>query len=233
MKPYYQDEFVTIYHDDCRHVVPFLGHFDALVTDPPYGIGEAAGKNKTRGKTTCFGSKRASPAQAKDYGNLSWDNETPPVWIFGMLLWYAKYKIIFGGNYFNLPPSKCWLVWDKENGTTDFADCELAWTNINKAVRKLTYRWNGMLQEPGRPKEFRQHPTQKPVAVMKWCIGHLPEVPALIVDPFMGSGSTLRAAKDLGIKCVGIEREEQYCEIAARRMSQEVLNFPTQTAEVL
>jgi DNA modification methylase len=104
--------------------------------------------------------------------------------------------------------------------TGDFADCELAWTNLDKAVRRITYRWNGMLQEPGYPKEFRQHPTQKPEAVMSWAMGQAPSTVRTVMDPFAGSGTTLVVAKRLGLKAVGIEREEAYCEVAAHRLSQ-------------
>ena len=134
----------------------------------------------------------------------------------------SQYQIIFGGNYFGLPPSSCWLVWDKDN-TGDFADCELAWTNLKKAVRRLKWRWNGMLQENMANKELREHPTQKPLEVMKWAMKHAPEDCQTILDPFMGSGTTLRAAKDLGRKAIGIEIEEKYCEIAVNRLRQEVL----------
>src|SRR5262249_44460370 len=115
-----------------------------------------------------------------------------------------------------------WLVWDKDNGASDFADCELAWTNLRKAVRQFTYRWNGMLQEPGYPKELRQHPTQKPEALMRWCLAHAMPVES-VLDPFMGSGTVLRAGKDAGLSATGVEREERYCEIAAKRLAQEVL----------
>ena len=128
-------------------------------------------------------------------------------------------QIIFGGNYFTLPPTTCWLVWDKLNGDTDFADCELAWTNLKKAVRRKTHLWNGMIRKGG---EDRYHPAQKPLEVITWALGHAGEVKT-IFDPFAGSGTTGRAAKDLGLHCTMIEREERYCEIAAKRMAQEVL----------
>ena len=116
-------------------------------------------------------------------------------------------------------------MWDKKNGDTDFADCELAWTNQPKAVRLFRWRWNGMLQEAaGSKKEIREHPTQKPVALMKWCISFFPECRS-VIDPFAGSGTTLVAAKALGLTAIAIEREEKYCEVAANRLAQEILAF--------
>lgn len=211
MEPYYDHGGFTIYNATCEDF-PQTG-FDLMLTDPPYGIGEANGKNVSRRKL----------AVSKDYGAKAWDNEPPPEALLNRLRSQARESIIFGGNYFNLPPSSCWLVWDKDNGATDFADCELAWTNLKKAVRKFKWKWQGMLQEvSGARKEIRQHPTQKPLAVMKWCIRQASE-PKTMLDPFMGSGTVLVAAKLSGAKCIGIEIEEEYCEIAANRLAQGVL----------
>jgi len=131
----------------------------------------------------------------------------------------CKSQIIFGGNYYDLPPTTCWLVWDKLNGENDFADCELAWTNLPKAVRRKAHLWNGMIR---KGQEERYHPTQKPLEVMTWALSMAGEV-STVLDPWMGSGTTLRACKDFGKSCVGIDREERYCEIAAKRLAQEVL----------
>jgi len=219
MRPYYDQSGVTIYHGRALSVLdeaydgfhgPF--QFDLLLTDPPYGIGEARGRNKSRGNI----------AEARDYGVSNWDDR-PAQEAIALARRLSRWQIVFGGNYYDLPPSKCWLVWDKDNGGNDFADCELAWTNLDKAVRKLTYRWNGMLQEPGCARDDRQHPTQKPEAVMRWALMQAPETVKTVLDPFMGSGTTLVACKRLGRSCVGIEREERYCEIAARRLQQEAL----------
>lgn len=199
----------TLYHGDCSVILPQLEGIDLILTDPPYGIGEAAGKNKSRG------TKRI---QARDYGNDNWDDKTPPAWLFGMMQEKSKHQIIFGGNYFGLPPSSCWLVWDKENGANDFADCELAWTNLKKAVRIKKWRWNGMRQENMRQKEIREHPTQKPVPIMEWCISHAPDTTQVICDPFMGSGTTGIAAHKAGKRFIGIEREKKYFDIACRRI---------------
>ena len=209
MKPYYEEPGITIYHGDCREILPTLPKVDLVLTDPPYGISEAAGKNKSRSKC----------ATSKDYGNDTWDNAPPPEWLFGLMIEKSVNQIIFGGNYFKLPLSPCWLVWDKDNGATDFADAELAWTNLPKAVRLLKWRWQGMLQENMAHKEFRDHPTQKPVPVMKWALSHAGDVKTCL-DPFMGSGTTLVACKQAGVSCIGIEREEKYCEIAVKRLAQ-------------
>jgi len=158
---------------------------------------------------------------AKDYGTLNWDNIAIEQEFINKLAQYPS--IIFGGNYYAMPPSTCWLVWDKHQ-TGDFADCELAWTNLPGAVRRIDYLWNGMIKQ--RP-EQRWHPTQKPLDVMKWCINQadtkLKKRVETILDPFAGSGTTLRAAKDMSRKAIGIEREEQYCEVAVNRLRQEVL----------
>lgn len=196
----------TLYLGDCADILPTLPRVDAVVTDPPYGIGEAAGKAKTRGKL----------AKAKDYGNDSWDNAPIPIELMQAIREAGQWQIIFGGNYYDCPPTKCWLVWDKVNGNNDFADCELAWTNLPKAVRLIRYMWNGMLREKGA--ERGEHPTQKPLQVMKWCIGHLPAPAETILDPFMGSGTTGVAAIQMGRKFIGIEREERYFEAACRRI---------------
>lgn len=210
--PYYDVDGITIYHGDCRDVAWSLNGVDLVVADPPYGIGEARGKNASR----------TNLAVAKDYGVAAWDDSPPPRWVIEMILSVGDHHIIFGGNYFHLPPSSCWLVWDKENGANDFADCELAWTDLKKAVRKIRWMWNGMLKETP---EDRVHPTQKPLAVIKWAIKQAPDTCSLILDPFMGSGTTLVAAKLLGRKCIGIEIEEKYCEIAAKRLEQKVFQW--------
>ena len=214
MKPYYEHAGITIFHGRCEDILPDLGLVDLLLTDPPYGIGEAAGKNKSR----------SNLAISKDYGDEAWDNAPPDAALIELARSKCRYQIIFGGNYFHLPPSPCWLVWDKVNGQSDFADCELAWTNLPKAVRMIRWHWAGMLQENMDRKETRFHPTQKPLGVMAWAISQAPEC-ASLGDPFMGSGTSLVAAKNRGMTAWGIEQSERYCETAARRLSQEVLEF--------
>lgn len=220
---YWQEKFeshcglVTLYLGDSREVLPYVGNVDALVTDPPYGIKEASGKNKTR----------SNMAVAKDYGTDSWDDATEDD-LISLAISKAQSSIVFGGNYYYLPPSSCWLVWDKMN-TGDFADCELAWTNLKKAVRKISHRWNGMIREGN---EERFHPTQKPLKVMEWCIYQLPDEAHIIIDPFMGSGTTGVASVRLGRRFVGIEKEPRYFEIAKRRIM-ESLSIPQADASGL
>ena len=197
----------TLYLGDCREVLPTLAPCDLILTDPPYGIGEAAGRNKSRTKM----------AVAKDYGNDDWDNEPPPAWVIELMRDKAKWQVFFGGNYYALPPARCWLVWDKDNGENDFADCELAWTNLPKAVRRLRWRWAGMLQQDMANKEERQHPTQKPVPVMRWALLQVPDAQT-VCDPFMGSGTTGVACVTEGRTFIGIERESKYFDIACKRI---------------
>lgn len=192
---------------DCREILPKLGKVDAVVTDPPYGNGEAAGKNRSR----------VHLATAKDYGYSEWDSK-PAHEAIAEAVAAAKWSVVFGGNYYDLPPTSCWLIWDKLNGASDFADCEMAWTNLPKAVRRIQWLWNGMLRAE---KGVREHPTQKPVGVMKWCIEHLPAPHnQTILDPFMGSGTTLVACQRLGRNGIGIEIDEGYFDIACRRIEQ-------------
>jgi DNA modification methylase len=204
----------TLYNADCMEVMPQLQQFDACLTDPPYGIGAG---NYTRGGTQYGKSK----AKCKEYELKDWDT-APPFAAVHSAISISNKSIVFGGNYFELPPSPCWLVWDKQNGEgSGYADCELAWTNLDKAVRRIYYRWAGMLQKHmGDKKEVRQHPTQKPVGVMEWCIGHLPDSTETILDPFMGSGTTGVACVKLGRKFTGIELDKDYFDIACKRIEE-------------
>jgi len=198
----------TLYLGDCSDILPTLDKADAVVTDPPYGIGESAGKNKSRGKL----------AVAKDYGDDDWDISPVSDELIKSVIGAGRNAIVFGGNYYAMPPTKCWLIWDKENGESDFADAELAWTNLNKAVRLKRYMWNGMLRANKEPRG--DHPTQKPIGIMEWCISHLPDGTQTILDPFMGSGTTGVACMNLQRKFVGIEREQKYFDIACKRIEQ-------------
>jgi DNA modification methylase len=225
MTPYYQHGGITIYHGDCREVLMGGGIVaDLLCTDPPYGLNMGSAVHRQGQGVKCHqsGLAKGKAIKPRNYGDSDWDSSAPDADLIGLIRSCAPRQIIFGGNYFPLPPSKCWLVWDKLRGNTDFADCELVWTNLNKSVRRIAYRWNGFLVQPGC-KDVRTHPTQKPIDVMRWAILQAPDTCDTILDPFMGSGTTLEAAKSLGRRAIGIEREERYCEIAAQRLAQEVL----------
>ena len=194
---------------DCLKVMPLLGRVDAVVTDPPYGIGEGNAKGQTRGKL-------AAPRQYA--GKDGWDAAPASAAHMAAIRAASDHQIIFGGNYFEgLGPTSCWLIWDKQNGENDFADCELAWTNLPKAVRRIYWRWNGMIRKGS---DVREHPTQKPVGVIEWCIGHLPETAKTILDPFMGSGTTLVACQRLGRQGIGIELDPDYFAIACKRVDE-------------
>lgn len=185
---------------DCISVMPLLGRFDAILTDPPYGIGAHSGTGK--------------------YGRLrgysgDWDNYAPD------LSWIADCKspaIVWGGNYFDLPPSRAFLIWDKGAGFKgrDFAECEMAWCSFDANARVLSY-------DPLARGDYRggnkQHPTQKPVALMEWCLGFLPDA-RTILDPFAGSGSTGVACVNMGRSFTGIERDPDYFQIMCKRIDE-------------
>jgi DNA modification methylase len=202
---------------DCLEILPTLPPVDAVITDPPYGIGEAAKNHKSRNKLT------GSP----NYTRSEWDNLPAADDAIELILRTGKLQVIFGGNYFKLPPSTCWLVWDKLNGDNDFADCELAWTNAPVAVRLIRHMWAGMLRDSERDTP-RVHPTQKPVAVMSWAMDKIKlQVPSTVCDPFMGSGTTGIACIRTGRQFIGIEKDPAHfktaCERIARELQQQTL----------
>jgi site-specific DNA-methyltransferase (adenine-specific)/modification methylase len=205
-------EGVEVWLGDCREILPMLGKFDAVVTDPPYGIGADSTMHKQSG--TKYGKAAAAK---REYRATDWDIEPIPQDLMMLVQSAAKWNIIFGGNYYSFPASTCWLVWDKENGDNGFADCELAWTNLPKAVRRIKWMWNGMLRKGGESREG--HPTQKPVEVMRWAIGQLPEPNQTILDPFCGSGTTGMAAVKSGKRFTGIEVDPIYFDLACSRIS--------------
>jgi site-specific DNA-methyltransferase (adenine-specific)/modification methylase len=194
---------------DCLEVMPLLGAFDAVVTDPPYGIGESQAKNLSRNHL----------AECTVYAGNDFDHLPAAPEAIQVMRDISKYQIIFGGNYFDLPPTKCWLVWDKQTGESDFADCELAWSNMDRAVRRIVWQWSGFLRKGEARGVKRVHLTQKPVEVMEWCLGFLPKAQT-ILDPFMGSGTTGVACQKLGRAFTGIELDPDYFDIACKRIDE-------------
>ena len=219
MEAYYKTDLTTIYNSSHLEILKTYpdNHFDLLFTDPPYGIGESGKKNHSR-------SKLATTTKFEDF---EWDNEIPTEEEFKEMLRVSKKAIIFGGNYFveYLHNSPCWIVWDKNNGKTDFADCELAWTNFNTAVRKYKFTWQGMLQEDMKFKEKRYHPTQKPLKLYSMILSDYNKEKGLVLDCYAGSFTTAIACEQLGIKNICIEREQKYCDIGVKRLNNMQLKF--------
>ena len=186
--------------------------FDLAIVDPPYGIKQDGRNNHTREKL----------AKPKDYRGLSlYDNCSPDKEYFKELIRVSKNQIIWGANHFisKIPfDSSCWIVWDKDNGLTHFADCELAYTSFKTAVRKATFKWQGMLQQDMKNKEFRIHPNQKPVKLYQWLISEYCKIGDLIVDTHVGSASSLIAFESMGFNYHAFEIDEDYYKAALERM---------------
>ena len=189
-------------------------YFDLAIVDPPYGIGESSNNNKSRSKL----------GKSKDYGNKNWDDNAPNKEYFKELKRVSKNVIIWGANHFveNIPNanSSCWIVWNKENGENDFADCELAYCSFKSAVRKIDLRWHGMLQHDMKNKEIRIHPTQKPVKLYEWLLINYAKEGDKILDTHLGSGSIAIASHNLGFDLTACELDKDYYEAAMKRIEQ-------------
>jgi site-specific DNA-methyltransferase (adenine-specific) len=210
MQPTWQSDCGTIslYWADCLDVLPHLSGVDAVVTDPPYGIGV------TR--------MRLGNGSRVVERSCDWDDSAPDL---GFIVAMGVPAVVWGGNHFGLPASRKWLVWDKGTGDNDFADCELAWTNMDGAVRKLFRSWVGRNAKE-RNDSDRFHPTQKPVAVMEWSISNIRDCAGAILDPYMGSGTTGIACIRKDRRFIGIEKEKKYFDIAVERISAELSRMP-------
>lgn len=191
-------------------------HFDLAIVDPPYGIGEDGSKNNSRSLL----------AKSKDYkafhGN---DLKSPDEDYFNELFRVSKEQIIWGANHFisKIPyDSSCWIVWNKDNGANDFADCELAWTSFKTAVRKFDFKWHGMLQQDMKNKEERIHPTQKPIKLYEWILLKYAEKGMKILDTHLGSGSSRIACHRNGFDFIGFEIDKYYYEAQEKRFKNEI-----------
>ena len=193
-------------------------YFDLAVVDPPYGIGEDGAKNHSR----------SIKAKSLLYTPKSWDREPPPIEYFIELFRVSKNQIIWGANHFisRMPyNSSCWIIWDKENGENDFADCEMAWTSFKSAVRRFKFRWQGMLQGNMKEKEIRIHPTQKPSALYDWVFSKYATEGMKILDTHLGSGSSRIAANKAKLNFVGFEIDEEYF----NKQNKRYVDFSSQT----
>jgi len=203
---------VKLYLGDCLEILPTLeaGSVDAVITDPPYGIGVTK-------MTLGNGRNRIYRGQSE------WD-VLPSKKTMDEIRRISKQQFIWGGNYLAhlLPPSRCWLVWDKRTGANSFADCELAWTNLNHVVKMYTVPWVGA---NAKDTSGRLHPTQKPMTLMKWIIEEWTNENDTILDPFMGSGTTGVACVQTGRNFIGIEIEPKYFEIAEKRIKEAQLQL--------
>ena len=220
MKPYYQDDYATVYHGDCREVLPELGKVDLVLTDPPYGVNLNPDNTRFSGGDSASVSRRGAGVASKDRMEIIGDDaDFDP----SFLLQYGKKQIIWGWNNYpdKLGRGAC-LVWIKKNDDafgTFLGDAEVAFVSGGHGVfchRDLSHTAEA---------HTREHPSQKPLKLFAWCVEKYSKEGQTILDPFMGSGTTLRAAKDLQRKAIGIEMEEKYCEIAAKRLAQEVLEL--------
>lgn len=207
---------IKVFNCDFREVIAKHSdnYFDLLVVDPPYGIGESGQTNKTR---SCL-------AYAKDYGNKKWDDKPLSQEQLTELFRVSKNQIFWGANHYLGKTSPCFLVWDKQNGNNSFADCEIAYTSFKSAVRKFTFRWQGMLQGDMKNKEQRIHPTQKPVALYAWIFQNYAQPHFKILDTHGGSFSSAiawhRYSKGKG-EFVGVELDKEYYEAAYKRFKQQ------------
>jgi len=189
----------TLYLGDCMDILPTLDKVDAVITDPPYGLGK-----RMQGGT--WGAK----TEFKEM--VIWDNSPPEIKNLLKLINIAEICVFWGGNYYGLPPSRCWLVWDKQNAVPTMADCEIAWTSLDANTKRFSHPVGRILNG---------HPSEKPLQLMKWTIETV-KANGVILDPFMGSGTTGVAAIQMGRKFIGIEREPKYFDIACQRIEQAV-----------
>lgn len=229
-RPYYDRDGITIYCGDSRVIAPQLNFDGLVVADGPYGIAHPT-NFKSSGRTSGFKHVfdasgrfrgRAPGHLAVDYPPVHGDDKPfDPRWLLAI----GGARIIWGANHFasKLPDMSGWLVWDKLRADDlDQATCELAWTDCVKGVRRFSHRWDGMLRASERGSGHLVHPTQKPIALMEWCMSlRWTKVYAHVLDPYMGSGPVLLAAMRQGKRAIGIEIEEHYCAVAVERIERE------------
>ena len=204
---------IDLNNADCLEAMRQMtdNQFDLAIVDPPYGISI---NKQSQGKG-------GGVAKKIEYTKKDWDKSAPNKEYFDELIRISKNQIVWGANHFisKLPyDSPCWIVWDKDNGATDFADCELAWTSFKTSVRKLKWKWSGMLQQDMKNKEQRIHPTQKPVKLYEWLLDNYAEEGQTILDTHLGSGSIALACHNRGYSLTAFEIDKEYFEAAKKRL---------------
>ena len=216
VKPYFEEEAGVIYCADCLEILPRIPDkaVDLVLTDPPYGIRIAKKSNKFG---VAVGSSRVATMD-------SWDDNIPDKQYFNEIFRASRNQIVFGANYFwgNFYATQCYIVWDKRGDLPDvpFAPTEFAWTSFRGMSKKYTCINHGFIAEDKTPKV---HPTMKPLPLFLSIVADFSKDADLILDPFLGSGTTAVAAKQLGRKYIGIEISEKYCAVAVQRLAQEIL----------
>jgi len=225
LEPFFDSGGITIYHADCSDILPLVPteSVDLLLADPPYGM---AYNPETSGRISAslIESWQRYGGWAKDYAPIVGDDgpfDPAPLLAFGAV-------VLFGANYYadRLPPNGCWIVWDKKRGGTvtpgwNSSDAELAWTTFGGGVKVFQHLWAGYKRDSELGDHW--HPTQKPVALMKWIIGRWTKPGDLVFDPYMGSGPIAQACHETGRRYIGVEIVEEYCETAVKRLAQQVL----------
>jgi len=212
---------MKLINDDCMNILPDYAddYFDLAIVDPPYGIKEDGKSNHSR----------SILAETTKFTPKDWDKNSPDKSYFDELLRVSKNQIIFGANHFisKIPyDSSCWVVWDKENGASDFADCELAWTSFKTAVRKYKFMWAGMLQGNMKEKQVRIHPTQKPKQLYSWLLETYAKPTDKVLDTHLGSGSSAIACHYFGTQVfVGIEIDKEYFDMASERIEKQTMQI--------
>lgn len=200
IKPYFETELGKLYHGNCLEILPQIDEkIVVILTDPPYGI-------KANKMTLGAGKKEF-------YRGIEWDNKKPDI---SLLLSIGKYHCIWGGNYFTdiLPPNNHWLIWHKKNDGRSFSEAEMAWTDFALNIRIYHKHWSG---------EIKEHPTQKPFALMIWCLSYIED--GIVCDPFLGSGTTAIACERLNRRWIGIEISREYCDISVNRIKKEIAQY--------
>ena len=230
-EPIYKTDFLDLFHADCMEIMKQYPdkYFDLAIVDPPYGIGASKDSRVGGSYTVNLGGKKHK-VEAKAYTQKDWDFKKPTAEYWEQLKRVSKNQIVWGGNYFiaNLHETSCWIVWNKKNGENNNADCELAWTSFDTAVRMFEWKWNGFLQQNMKNKQERIHPTEKPIELYEWILKNYAEPNQKILDTHFGSGSIALAVDkanrldNMNLHLTACEIDKDYIEASVNRISQSI-----------